>query len=302
MRGVSDPGITYRNQPITLPDRVVSGFVSNSWGLVDKKMCVRLCNTNRVSYLNQLLMIDENNSITEPFDRLHIMTYKHNGCLVMLQLIKIIEAFSLEVRITHREHFVNQKDISLRPGRNRESQAHLHAAGVVLQLLIHEGFELGEIDDIVVHFIHFGRTEAAERAAQVDVLAARQFGVEADAELDEWNEPAFDTDCSIGRLINFGKNLQERTFAASVASDDTEELALLDVEGDVVKRVLHLVCRPTAFAEARKDRLDRALFFMRQPEALTDMVDADRNFIAHLRLPLQISVIVSGNTRQPPRR
>ena len=89
-----------------------------------------------------------------------------------------------------------------RPGArgHGEGDAHLHAGGVVLELLVHGVFELGEGDDVVVHVIDLAAREAQQGAVEVDVLAPGELGVEAHAELDERHQPAVHLDLpAVGR-------------------------------------------------------------------------------------------------------
>jgi hypothetical protein len=61
--------------------------------------------------------------------------------------------------------------------------------------------------------------------------------VEADAELDEGGEATGDLDRTRVRPVDARQQLQQRALARAVATDDAEELALADLEGDPVQRV-----------------------------------------------------------------
>ena len=52
--------------------------------------------------------------------------------------------------------------------------------------------DLGERDDLVEALADLGAAQALDRAVQVDVLAAREVGVEAGAELEQRADPALD--------------------------------------------------------------------------------------------------------------
>src|SRR2546430_13383382 len=59
------------------------------------------------------------------------------------------EAFFLKVDVADGEDFVDEEDFRLEMGGNGESQADVHAGGVVLDGSVNEFFEFGEGDDFV---------------------------------------------------------------------------------------------------------------------------------------------------------
>ena len=77
---------------------------------------------------------------------------------------------------------------------------------------------------------------AQDRAVEVDVLAAGQLGVEAGAHLQQAGDPAVDLGAAAGRLGDAREDLEQRDLARAVAADDADDLALLDLEGDVLER------------------------------------------------------------------
>ena len=109
-----------------------------------------------------------------------------------LERAEVLEALALEGGVADRQHLVDEQDVGAGARGHREGDAHLHARGVVLELLVHRALELGERDDVVVHRVDLGPREAEQGAVEVDVLAPGELGVEADAELDEGHEPAVD--------------------------------------------------------------------------------------------------------------
>jgi hypothetical protein len=69
------------------------------------------------------------------------------------------------------------------------------------------------------------RAEAEHRGVDADVVARRQVGVEADAELDERRHAPVDEDPPAVRGVDAGQALEQGRLARPVAPDDAEELA-----------------------------------------------------------------------------
>ena len=90
-----------------------------------------------------------------------------------------------------------------------EKARHLHAGGVVLELLIHEVLKLGELHDVVVHRVDLRTGEAEQSAVQIYVLTAGQLWVEANAEFDERHQLALDGNRALLRCVNLGDDLQQ---------------------------------------------------------------------------------------------
>ena len=64
-------------------------------------------------------------------------------------------------------------------------EPHVHARRVVLHRRVDELLEAGEVDDVVEACVELLLRQAEDRAVEVDVLPARQLGVEAGAELEQ---------------------------------------------------------------------------------------------------------------------
>ena len=82
------------------------------------------------------------------------------------------------------------EDLGLEVGGDGEPEAHLHAARVALDGRVEELLDLRELDDLVELAGDLGPPHAEDRAAQVDVLAAGQLGVEAGADLEQGADAA----------------------------------------------------------------------------------------------------------------
>ena len=123
--------------------------------------------------------------------------------------------------------------------RDGEREPHVHPARVALHGRVDEPLYAGELDDVVELPPHLGFAHAEDRAVQEDVLAARELGVEAGADLEQRPDAAADVRVALGGLGDARKNLEERRLPGSVLAHDRDRLALLHLEGDVAQRPHH---------------------------------------------------------------
>src|SRR5207237_7767573 len=96
--------------------------------------------------------------------------------------------------------------------------------------------DLGEADDLVEVAGDFRPLHAADRAAEVNVLASGELAVKADGDLQERADTAVDFRGSARRIGDAGEDLEQRALSCAVAPDDADDLALLDLERDVLER------------------------------------------------------------------
>ena len=127
-------------------------------------------------------------------------------------------------------------DVGVDVRGDREAEPHVHPGRVGADGQVDEPLELGEGDDLVHALVDRLPLQAVERAVQVDVLAAREVGVEAGAELEQRRDAAAGLDAAGGRLDDPGDQAEERRLARAVAADQPDRLAGLDRERDVVER------------------------------------------------------------------
>ena len=67
------------------------------------------------------------------------------------------QAFLLKPLIAHGEDLIDQQDLRLEVGRDREGQAHVHAARIALHRRIEEFLDLREGDDLVEACVSISR-------------------------------------------------------------------------------------------------------------------------------------------------
>ncbi len=112
-------------------------------------------------------------------------------------------------------------------------------------------------------------------AVEDDVFARGQLHVEADPELDERRQPPRHADRPGVGAVDAREAFQQRALAGAVAADDPEELALADVERDVVERAQD----PVVAGRERSHHalLQRVDAVGRDPEGLLQAAGLDRD-------------------------
>ncbi len=118
---------------------------------------------------------------------------------------------------------------------DREGETHVHAARIPFHRRVDELGDLGEGDDLVELAADLGAAHAEDGAVEEDVLAARELGMEAGADLEQRGDAAAQAGAAGGGLGDAGKDLEERGLARAVAADDADDLAGRDIERDVAE-------------------------------------------------------------------
>ena len=117
-----------------------------------------------------------------------------------------------------------------------EGELDVHARGIALHGRVDELCDLGEFHDLVKFLIDFGAGHTKDCAVHVHILAAGEFRVEARADLQHGGDTTVHGYFAGRRRGNAGEELQERGFAGAVVSDDSDGLALSDLNIDIVQR------------------------------------------------------------------
>src|SRR5689334_11255774 len=119
-------------------------------------------------------------------------------------------------------------------GRDGECEAHVHAARVVLDSCVEELRHLRELDYLVEALADLCALHPQDRAVEEDVLAPGQLRVEAGSHLQQAGYAPTKSDPPSRRFGDAGQYLQQRALACAVAPDDSQYLALTNLERDSV--------------------------------------------------------------------
>ncbi len=85
-----------------------------------------------------------------------------NDGLIAVKGFKIVVALLLEGGVADGEDFVEKENVAFGADGDREGEANLHAGRKVFEFLVHELLEFGELDDFVIHGVHFAIRKAKQ--------------------------------------------------------------------------------------------------------------------------------------------
>ena len=131
----------------------------------------------------QSALLDVDRGGAKLANAVHVVADEHHRAAAAADVVHLAQALLLERGVADGEHLVDEQDLRLEVRGDREGQAHVHAARVVLDRRVEELLDLGERDDLVELALDLGPPHAEDGAVQVDVLAAGELGMEAGARL-----------------------------------------------------------------------------------------------------------------------
>ena len=105
----------------------------------------------------------------------------------------------------------------------------------MLDLLVDELGDLGEVDDLVEDGVDLRCGEPEDGPVQVHVLASGEVRVEPRAELEKSGDSAAGHDRAARRAEGPGDALEERRLARAVVTEQSDGLPLGHVEGDALE-------------------------------------------------------------------
>ena len=184
---------------------------------------------------HDLAALQQHCPVAEALDRGHVVSHEEDGLALVAHLEEHVEALLLERGIAHGQDLVDEHDVGPDLDHHREGEADVHARRVVLELEVHELLELGEAHDLVEALARLARAEAVHDPVHHHVVARRQLGVEAHAQLDERGHGPVGVDLPGVDPVDAGQALEQAALARSVAAHDAEELTALHAEGHVVQ-------------------------------------------------------------------
>ena len=134
-------------------------------------------------------MVEEHRALAQPLDGRGVVGDEDDRAALLLEAEDAAEALPLERLVADGEHLVEEEDVRVEEGGDREAEPHRHPRRVRAHRTIDRVLELGEGDDLVEALADVRAAKALDRAVQEDVLAAGEVEVEAGAELEERADP-----------------------------------------------------------------------------------------------------------------
>ena len=194
-------------------------------GISDRPPVIQVGDRSRVTVADQAALVDPDGAAAVFPDGRQRVRHQENGLSRPPELLHPRVALQLKPLVAHGERLVHEQDVGLRVGRDREGETRRHARRVGADGSVDELLELRPLDDPRSPALHLRAREAQKRALEHDVLAARQFAVKSEAELEE-RRGAADHDHAAGARRHDARDQpQERALSGAVAPDDAHALA-----------------------------------------------------------------------------
>jgi len=225
----------------------------------------------------RLAVVEPHGLIAEVRGESHRVGHEGDRRAPLPQPIEVVEALPLELLVTHRDDLVDDEDLRVEVHRDREAEPHVHSGGVDLDRRVDERTDVRELDDLLDGGIDLALPHPEDRPVEVDVLAAREFAVEAGTELEKGRDASVHQQAAGARPVDPRQDLQHRRLPGAVVADEAEGGPALDVEAHVVKCLEE---RRTSRAAPDEPLLDGVAALVLQGEHLGHLVSPDRD-LAH---------------------
>ena len=106
----------------------------------------------------------------------------------------------------------------------------------MLDRRIDKFFHFSKVNDLIELLANFALRHSENCAVEVNVLPPGELRVEARSDLEQARDTPTQQDAPFCRLGDAAQDLQQRALSGAVATDDTENLALFDLEAHIPKR------------------------------------------------------------------
>ncbi len=183
----------------------------------------------------QAPVLDHESPAAEAADSAHVVAHEEDRPPVARDVVHLAEALRLELGVADREHLVDEHDLGLQVRGDGEGEPHLHPRRVPLHGSVEEAPHAGELDDLVESAGDLPPLHSEDDPVEIHVLAPRQLGMEARADLEQGAHAAANPSRALRRAGDPGEDLQERALSCPVASDDADCLTAADVERHVAQ-------------------------------------------------------------------
>ena len=180
--------------------------------------------------------VEQDGSVTEPQHGFHVVAHEEQRASLARYLLHLSKTLLLEGTVANSQHFVDHEYLWFQVRRHGEGQPHVHAAAVTLHRGIQEFLHLREGHDLVELGVDLRAAHAQDRAVEVDVLAAAQFGVETGAHLEQAGHAAVQRYPAFGGLRDTAEDLEQGALASAISTDDAHAVAGVHLEGHIAQR------------------------------------------------------------------
>ena len=214
----------------------------------------------------------QHGAVAKPFDGGRVVRDEEDRAAALLEGRDDAEALPLEALVPDGEDLVEEEHVRLEECRDGEAEPHGHARRVRPDGPVDRVLELSERDDLVEALANPRACQPLQHPVQLDILPAREVGMEACPELQQRADPAAGRDPARRRLDDPRDQPQQGRLPRAVASDEPDRLAGRHGEREVAKRPDLLRARPPAGDE---QLLQRVRLACPDDEPPGDAVDLD---------------------------
>src|SRR5437868_782535 len=151
----------------------------------ETKLLVFCDNSLRRTAGNHSTVIEQQRPIAQILDCTQVVRNKHDGLARPLQFSHAVDALRLKICIADREHFVEQKNISLELRCNCKSQSQIHSGGIALDGCIDKRSHASKLNDARKLGSDLGASHAKQRTVQINVFASGQLGMKSRCHFDQ---------------------------------------------------------------------------------------------------------------------
>src|SRR6516165_259229 len=181
-------------------------------------------------------------------------------------------AFGCKFRIADGQGLIDDQDIGVGMGADRECETCRHAARIHFQGLMEESANVGEGGYVGQSFFYGRALHAEDRAADQGIFPAGQFVIETCAECENWRHPAVDRYAPMRRTGDSAKDLQERGLASAIGADNAQFLTAMNLEGDVSQHPMPMI---ELFPKSKERLFELVVPAQIKLERLADMIAMD---------------------------
>src|ERR1035437_3436672 len=229
-------------------------------------------NVPGVTHRLELAVLKPRGLVAHAIDQRHRVRHHDDGGTALAQLEHVVEALALELLIAHGDDLVDDEDLGVDSDGDRETETHVHAAGVDLDGGVDELPDVCEVNDLLHRLLDLALAQPQDRSVQVDVLASRELTVESCAELEQVRNAPVGDHRAGRRTMHAGEQLEHGRLSRAVVSDQPERGPAGNVEGDVGHRPEVAI---GAGPSTNQSLLERIALLGVQDELLGDADDAN---------------------------
>src|SRR5262245_60666599 len=166
-----------------------------------------------------------------------IVTHQqHRSALVACHVVHFSQAFLLEFVVSHGKNLIDDEHITFEMCSNRKREAYIHTGAISLYWYIEKPLDPRESHDLIELAFDLSSAHPEDSSIEENVLATGKLAVETGSDFQQARNPGAKQDPALAWLDNPAEYLQQRALPSTVAANDAEYFALLDLEAYILQR------------------------------------------------------------------